>query len=136
MEENIVNYLIKFRKELEVQRYSERTVSAYVSALKIFFAGIRSENLRSVSDEVIENFIFERIRTQKISQSYQKHLLGSIKLFYKLVFSRNVRIEHLYPKRTEKKLPPVFSKNDVKRIIDSCTTQNTKQYYQQFMPAG
>ncbi len=124
MEDNIDHYLNKFRKEMEVQRYSKRTVFAYLSAIKIFFAGIKSDDLRSVSDEAIEDFIFERIRTQNISQSYQKHLLGAIKLFYRIVFRRNPKIEHLYPKRTESKLPPVFSKKDVSSIIDSCN--NTK----------
>lgn len=120
MDDIIKNYLELFTKALEMQRYSNRTVSAYISAIKIFFFGIRVDDLRNVEEKEIEDFIFQRIKIQKISQSYQKHLLGSIKLFYKLIFKRNLRIEHLYPKRTEKKLPNVFSKIDVKRLIDSC----------------
>ncbi|MBE2255900.1 MAG: phage integrase N-terminal SAM-like domain-containing protein [Ignavibacteria bacterium] len=109
---------------MQVLRYSSKTVSSYISAIKIFFPGIRIEDSRNIEDRDIQDFNFQRIRMQKVSQSYQKHLLGSIKLFYKLVFKRNLRIEHLYPKRTEKKLPNEFSKNDVKRLIDSYN--NTK----------
>jgi len=102
---------------MDLQSYSIRTVSAYLCAIKIFFSGIRVEDLKNVDEREIEDFIIRRLRIQKISQSYQKHLLGSIKLFYKLVLKRNLRIEHFYPKRTEKKLPNVYLKNTAKCIF-------------------
>ncbi len=56
---------------------------------------------------------------KKISQSYQKVLVGAIKLFYNELLRKNYNLNYLFPDRTEKKLPVVLSKMEVKLILDS-----------------
>ncbi len=89
-----------------------------------FFLSHPHIQVQDIQEPDIERYVLKKIKEGKVSQAYQKHLLGALKLFYKLVFNRDMKLNHLYPKRTEKKLPKVLSREDIKRILDA--TDNLK----------
>lgn len=116
--------IAKFKQLIVAKRYSPKTVSTYVSALTLFCDYFKNQNLRNLTHEDVFRYIEHRIKDDKISFSYQKQLVGSIKLFYKTVFGENINIDYIYPDRSSVKLPKVLSSHDVSKIIDS--TENLK----------
>lgn len=58
--------------------------------------GIR---IKDIQESQIEADISLKITNDQISAAFQKHLLNALKLFYKLVWSRSLQLEHLFPAR-------------------------------------
>lgn len=112
-------YLEEFRKHLSSKRYSFRTVKSYVNALKLFleaFAGAKPEN---ISQTDIEKYFDSMVQSKKISQAYQKVLVGAIKLFFNDLLLKNYQLNYLYPHKAEKRLPSVLDKSEVKILLSS-----------------
>lgn len=116
--------IAKFKRLVAVKRYSSKTVATYISALTLFCEYFKNQNLNNLTHEDVFRYIEHRIKDDGISFSYQKQLVGSIKLFYKTVFGKNINIDYIYPDRPSVKLPKVLSAQDVLKIIDS--TENLK----------
>lgn len=107
-----------FSNRLKIQRYSHSTIKSYANTLKSFLIHFQKEPENLILDD-IEKYIDHKIRYGKISIAFQKHLLGSIKLFYKTMYRRNLSLNYLLPKRQEYKIPPVLSKDEVAKILNS-----------------
>lgn len=109
---------------MQIARYSESSIKAYINTARHFFESNNHLKIKDIKETDVERYIIEKIRNNNISQSHQKQIIGAIKLFYQLVLNRQISIDHLYPKRTETRLPNVLSKEDIKRILDA--TENIK----------
>ncbi len=107
-----------FRQKLEIARYSPSTIKTYISTLASFFKAIHNVSVEEVDENVVEKYIYREIKEKNISQSYQKHILGSIKLFYEVVFNRKFSLSHLYPKRVEHSLPKYLNKEDILKMLN------------------
>jgi len=113
-----------FKQKLEIARYSESTIKTYISTLATFFKTLQGVSVEEVDESIIQNYIYSEIKEKNISQSYQKHILGSIKLFYEVMFNRKFSLSHLYPKRVEHSLPKYINKEDVLKMLS--LTENLK----------
>ncbi|KQT22076.1 hypothetical protein ASG31_01680 [Chryseobacterium sp. Leaf404] len=113
-----------FRQKLEVARYSESTIKTYLSTLATFFRTLNGISIENVDEAAVEKYLYNEIKEKNISQSFQKHILGSIKLFYEVMFNRKMSLSHLYPKRVEHSLPKYLSKEDILKMIS--LTENLK----------
>ncbi len=114
-----MEYITQYKNQLVVKRYAPNTVRAYLSQIKNFLSYF-AKDAKNISTKEIEQYIQKCVEVDKISFSTQKNVLGTIKLFYKLVFDRKIDIDYLYPDRYEHKLPKVLSQAEVKKIL-SCT---------------
>jgi len=119
-----MNYLDDFKKLLTIKRYSYRTIKSYSNALKTFFLYFEHKNPEKINPSEIEQFINKMVLIDNISQSYQKVLVGSIKLFYNELLRKNYKLNYLYPDRPEKKLPVVLDKSEIQILLNSI--QNLK----------
>ena len=119
-----MNYLDDFKKLLTIKRYSYRTIKSYSNALKTFFSYFNYKNPKNINPSDIEQFINKMVVDDNISQSYQKVLVGAIKLFYNELLRKNFKLNYLYPDRPEKKLPVVLDKSEIKILLNSI--QNLK----------
>jgi len=119
-----MNYLDDFKKLLTIKRYSYRTIKSYSNALKTFFLYFEHKNPENINPSEIEQFINKMVLTDNISQSYQKVLVGSIKLFYNELLRKKYKLNYLYPDRPEKKLPVVLDKSEIQLLLNSI--QNLK----------
>jgi len=72
-----------FRQKLEIARYSESTIKTYISTLTSFFKSIDGIVIEEVNETIVEKYLYNEIREKNISQSFQKHILGSINYFMK-----------------------------------------------------
>lgn len=117
-------YAIIFKEKMQLARYSQNTITSYINTAGVFFRAHKHIKIKDIKETDIERYILQRINKDNISQSRQKHIIGSLKLFYELVFGIRLQLDYLFPKRTETKLPNVLSKRDVKQILDA--TENIK----------
>lgn len=106
-----------FKQKMEIARYGASTIKSYLAALSVFFKENSQIGVENIDENIIEKYLYKTITEKNISAAYQKHLIGSLKLFYKMVFERSLKIDYLFPKRTEQKLPKYLNKDEVKKIL-------------------
>ncbi|QQR93761.1 site-specific integrase [bacterium] len=111
--------ITKFIEILKVKRYSPNTIRAYSSYIKDFLKYFANKEINSISESDVLQYICYKINEQNISQSAQKGIISSIKLFYKYVLKLEIQIDYIYPDRRVYKLPFVLSEEDIKKIIQS-----------------
>jgi integrase/recombinase XerD len=115
VEESVNN----FQRYLNVRRYSESTISNYVSALVSFFHYIDYKDLHSIDFNDVVNYNENHIIEKGKSVSSQNIFISALKLFYEIILGKEVMVDELRRPRSEKHLPQVFSKDEVARIINS-----------------
>jgi site-specific recombinase XerD len=108
----------EFAQLLTIKRYAKSTIKSYRAALILFFSKL-DINVEKVNASMVEAYILNKIEKDGISFSSQKQIIGAIKLFYKELYNRDLRIDYLYPDRDVKKLPVVFSKKEVLMLLNS-----------------
>ena len=118
--------LIKYKELLIQKRYSNNTQRIYCNYFKDFILYFKDDDLEKLSIEQINNYILDLIQSKKISISQQNQRINSIKFYYEKILSRNKQYYELHRPNKEHKLPKVLSKNEVKKILDSCN--NIKHY--------
>lgn len=106
---------------LELKRYSKNTIESYYSHLKLAQAYFKNQPFKQITDEQWFEYIYYMVNVKKISASYQRQIVGGIKLFYKEIYKRDIPFEYLKVTQFENKLPVVLSKKEIQKIID-CTT--------------
>jgi integrase/recombinase XerD len=113
-----------FEQRMQLEHYSSSTIESYKAALTVFFKTNPTLSIPKVTEENIEDHIYKCSCEGKMSNAYQKHLLGALKLFYKFVFDRTLKLEYLYPKRVEHKFPKYLRKEEILKMIE--LTENVK----------
>lgn len=109
-----------FIQLLEVKRYSVNSIDTYANAFRFFLNYFKGVDVDTLKEKQIEHFINEQVVKNKISISYQKHLVAAIKFWYNGVLGNKKELNYLYPDRSEFKIPVVFSQQEVKKMIDVC----------------
>ena len=115
-----------FVKILELKRYSKSTIDNYHSQLKFLKLHFKKKSLKQICDNELFEFIYHLVNTKKISASYQRQIVGGLKLFYKEIYGRSIQFEYLKVERYENKLPVVLSKKEVKLIVNIITNLKHK----------
>lgn len=113
-----------FKKYMQQLRYSPQTVENYLSHLKQFFNYFHDADHARLTEHHVEQFNHEIIITGGLSPSYQRSMVGAIKLFYSHFNGHRMDIAKLQRPRKEHRLPEVLSKEEVQRIIKA--TNNVK----------
>jgi integrase/recombinase XerD len=74
--------------------------------------------LAQLTTNDINTFNFDYVVANGYSRSYRNQLVNALKLFFHAVENRSVLPERIERPRGDFRLPHVFSKEDVKRIIE------------------
>lgn len=111
--------LLDLEKTLIIKRFSASTVRLYKNMLKVFLSKFMEQDLKQVTKEEIEGFVFQLIQRNKISESYQNQLINAIKAYYEHVLG--MPREYYEIKRPKKSLtiPNILSQKEVYNIIGS-----------------
>lgn len=105
-----------FSEWLQMKRYSEKTIKTYTSIL--YKAAQYFEE--KLDNEEKDIFWYIQKQTQNnISLSYQKQLIGALKLYYNWYKQKKYNFLYIYPSQNESKIPTVLSKKEVKIIINN-----------------
>ncbi len=117
--EPIKERMIEFRRYLTTQRYSESTITNYVASAYQFlqFVDYKDPGCITIDDIILfnENFIIKQGR----SVSSQNIFISALKLFFEIILNKEFQVDELRRPRREHRLPEVFSKEEVIRIIGS-----------------
>jgi integrase/recombinase XerD len=109
---------------LDEVRYSVRTKESYLALLDLFFKYFSEKDPLDISMEEVSEFVYEFIVTNGYSASYQNQMISAIKTFYRISGKKKITLELIERPRRSRALPKVFSKEEVKRILNS--TRNIK----------
>ena len=119
-----IEVLNRLEKTLVLKHYSASSIRIYKKMLKVFLIKFKERNLKTITKEEIEGFVYELIQKNKISESYQNQLINAIKAYYEHVLG--MPREYYDVKRPKKSvsIPNVLSQKEVLKIIQN--PQNTK----------
>lgn len=112
------------RKYLDEVRYSERTNESYLALLEFFFKYFNDKDPLTISTDEVSEFIYDFIVTNRYSVSYQNQMISAIKIYYRISGRSHIDLQLIERPRKSRPLPKVFSKDEVKRILNS--TRNIK----------
>ncbi|MGD8782077.1 MAG: tyrosine-type recombinase/integrase [Ignavibacteria bacterium] len=116
-----------YRNRLIQQRYSQNTIDVYCTYFKDFYHYSKKSDLQKIKLEQINKYILDLIKTKNISISQQNQRINAIKFYYEKILGRENQYYLIHRPKKEHKLPKVLSKNEVKKIFNSCN--NIKHLY-------
>lgn len=118
------NHLHQFTEYLLSKRYSKNTVKVYQEALQVFLRFFQDKQVEQITNADIVNFNTSYILKKKLSSSYQNQVINAIRLFYRKIEHRQLDIDGLERPRRDKKLPEIFSLDEIQRLFEA--TENIK----------
>jgi integrase/recombinase XerD len=122
--EKAIEGLILMQKYLDEVRYSDRTNETYLALLELYFKYFNDKDPLAISMEEVSEFMHDFIVSNGYSASYQNQIISAIKTFYRISGRNNSDLQLFERPRKSRALPKVFSKEEVKRILNA--TRNTK----------
>ena len=118
-----IEYIDKFRRWMEANRYPESTVNTYSSMMERFLKfSLPKEADDCTSDDLIK-IINEYILPGGYSQSFQNQMISAVKKFYShicLIAIDPGKVTRPVPRY---RLPNVLSKDEVKKLLNSLTNE-------------
>ena len=123
-EEVYASRIRRFEDWMISKRYSPGTQKTYADALRVFLQYMGGKPVSDLVPEDLIRFNKEYILRHGYSASYQNQVVNALKLFLRVNESALMMPEMLPRPRSEKKLPNVLSKEEVRRILDA--PQNLK----------
>jgi len=108
--------VIKLEEQLRLQRYSWNTVKTYKNFFSQFLAFYPQRDPIGITQEEIIAFVLSKNKEKRWSSSTQNQVINAIKFYYEKVLGQERTFYNLRP-RKEKKLPNVFSEQEVERLI-------------------
>ena len=110
-------YREKYRKVLELKRYSINTQRAYLSSFEGFLTYYSGEDIDSLADEDADRYFTYLVTRLRVSAAIQKQAINAVKFYYEKVLNRPV-MHFLYKRpKKEKRLPVILSEEEVSGMI-------------------
>lgn len=120
-----MNTFSDFEKLLKIKRYSDNTIAAYVGILVVFDRYIGDEQEIHRLDN---KYLLQKIREVVIDKCYayttQRQLIGALLLYMSEMHKITLDLDTVKPRKPQRVLPDILSKEEVKRILD--VTSNAK----------
>lgn len=124
IETETVKAIDYFKLWMEQKRYSPQTVKNYLGQLIQFLTYHQPKNYKELTVEDVERYNHKVIIGGGLSVSFQRGMVGAIKLFYSQARNTKMDLQKLQRPFKEHRLPEVLSKEDVQKIISA--TNNIK----------
>lgn len=116
--------LQKYRRFLSNKRYSEQTIKNYMKRIRDFLDFYPEKSIVELNNHDIQYYNYERIIKRDASSVLQNQFITALKLFLSIVQNGHIDIETVERAKNRRKLPTVFSKKEIEKILNS--TQNQK----------
>lgn len=111
--------VLEFKNYLQSKRYSESTIGTYADALSTFLRFYANKAFADIDNADVIKFNNDYILQNKFSSSYQNQVVNAIKLFFRTIENKVMETEKVHRPRTEKLLPNVLSKEEIKLILNA-----------------
>ncbi|HLP32732.1 MAG TPA: site-specific tyrosine recombinase/integron integrase [Bacteroidia bacterium] len=118
--------ITEFTRWMRSRNYSENTIKTYTDALRVFLKYYSDKNVDEITNKDVINFNNDYIKANSYSTSLQNQTVNALKLFFSSIRNTKINTDKIHRPRTEKKLPNVLSKEEVKRILNALTNLKHK----------
>jgi integrase/recombinase XerD len=124
LSEETLQQMNTFLKWMGQKRYSKQTIRNYESHLFQFLAYCLPVEWNLLREADVDRFNSEVVIANGLSVSYQRGLVGAVKLFYSQCANHRMNLKKLQQPFKEHRLPQVLSKEEVEKLLRA--TQNLK----------
>ena len=109
----------QFNYWLKSKRYSGSTIGTYMDSIQTFLRYYSTKNLSEITNEDLIIFNNEYILANHYSASYQNQIVNAVKLFFRTIENKQLQPELIHRPKTQKLLPNVLSKEEIKLILNA-----------------
>ena len=113
--------LNELMKTLTIKRYGKSTIGTYMSMFKVYLSYFKERDIKQISKEEIEGFIYSMIRNHRIGESVQNQLINAIKAYYEHVLKMPREYYEIERPKRSVNLPGVLSQEEILRILNAPT---------------
>ena len=77
-------------QKLTIRNYSPRTIKSYLSSIKHFSDWLIRNKVKSITEDLLEKYLFELKRKEKRFSSFMKQNIASIKFIFSEVLNKEI----------------------------------------------
>ncbi len=111
--------LSQAEQKLLLKGYSQNTLRCYKSELAMFLKHFENLDLKQVTKDQVEGYIYHLISKYKIGESRQNGAINAIKFYYEQVLDMPREYYDIQRPKKANQLPNILSKEEVIRLINS-----------------
>lgn len=117
LSETALDELFELEKKLILKSYSTSTIATYKNMLSVFFSKFMNYDLKQITKDQIEGFVYQLIKENNIGESYQNQMINAIKAYYEHVLGLPREFYNIERPKKSIKIPNVLSEEEVLKII-------------------
>jgi site-specific recombinase XerD len=106
------------RQEMRLRNYSQKTIKAYLSCLRMFIRHIRPKHPRDATDSDLRAFLLFLIEHEQYASATVNQVINALRLLYVDLYGRPMVLGKLPRPKKERKLPVVLNEAEVWRLFD------------------
>ncbi|HSH50305.1 MAG TPA: tyrosine-type recombinase/integrase [Bacteroidales bacterium] len=104
-------------------RYKQSTIKTYIYHIEKFLVFFADKSIALIDNGDIQNYNYEIMILKNKSFNAQNQFLSALKLFLRTIAQTVIDFDAIERAKKSKKLPEVFSKKEVEKIIGSLSNQ-------------
>ncbi len=114
-----IEILAETEQKLILKGYSPNTIRTYKFELSVFLKYFENIDLKTVTKDQIENFLYYLITKYKMGESKQNTAINAIKFYYEQVLGMPREYYNIQRPKRAKVLPNVLSQEEAFRLINA-----------------
>jgi len=134
IKENNTKLVDKFKNELNIEGYSQRTIEMYSMYINLFSNFIKKDLINITSDDVIEYLSYLK-KEKKVENSTMNLILSAIKHFYSNFLKKDLELKIKLPKKANK-IPVVLTSKEIITLLENITNERNKLITQFIFSTG
>ncbi|MBA4239578.1 MAG: integrase [Sphingobacteriaceae bacterium] len=111
--------ITEFKNWMQSKRYSSSTINTYSDSLQTFLRYYQTKTIEEITNDDLIVFNNQYILANQLSASLQNQVVNAVKLFFRSVVNRQIDPEFIHRPKTQKLLPNVLSKEEIKLILNT-----------------
>jgi integrase/recombinase XerD len=119
LNEKLIEGLSLCEQKFVLKSFSVSTIKNYLGALTNFFSFFRTRNFEEVTKDEVESYVYHLKSKYKISDAKQNLVINAIKAYYEHVLGKPREYYDIQRPKKSKSLPNVFSKEEVKLLLEN-----------------
>jgi len=109
--------LEELERTLTLKGMSFSTINTYKYMVSVFFSRFMNQDIKMISKDDIEGFIYQLIKENGISESFQNQMINGIKAYYEYVLGMPREFYDIKRPKKSVVIPNVLSEEEVFKII-------------------
>ena len=126
LNEQSQDVLLALKKTLVLKHYSRSTIKMYRRMLILFLGKFQNQDIKLLSKDQIESFVYDLISKNGISESFQNQLINAIKAYYEHVLGMPREFYDIKRPKKSQTLPSILSKEEIIKILQNPTNLKHK----------